>query len=84
MTTQELAGITSLRELRKQTGIAPKEVAAHMGVSVRTLYTWENGERQMTIATMKQLCELYRVDLTIHDMYRLIPSHRSALDEVIV
>lgn len=49
----------TLKELRQQSGKTAKEVADKLGVSVRTVSHYERGDRQIKIAQVLLLAELY-------------------------
>lgn len=49
----------TLRELRTQAGKTAKEVADKLGVSVRALYNYEVGTREIGLAHVLILAELY-------------------------
>lgn len=50
-----------LRELRKQTGMSREKVAAEVGVTTKTLYSWENDGGIMR-ENAEKLAAFYKVD----------------------
>jgi transcriptional regulator with XRE-family HTH domain len=53
-----------LREARKQRGMFGEQVARKLGCHVRTLYRWERGEFEPSIAMLARLADLYGVSPT--------------------
>lgn len=51
----------TLRELRKQAGKSCAEVAQALGVTERTVYRYESGERRLDILQVVPLADLYEV-----------------------
>lgn len=49
----------NLRDLRTSAGKTVKETAAALGVSERTVYTYEDGTRTLNIAQVLILSEIY-------------------------
>ena len=49
----------TLRELRERAGRSIADVAAALGVSVRAIYRYETGERQINIKQVLILSDLY-------------------------
>jgi len=50
-----------LYELRRQSGLGQKEVAAFCGVSNKAVSKWENGKTKPRVGLIRKLAELYRV-----------------------
>ena len=49
----------SLKALRVNAGLTQKEAAKHLGVSVRTLWQWENSKSLPNAAQINNICKLY-------------------------
>lgn len=49
---------TELVRLRKAAGLSQSQAAARLGVPVRTLQKWEQGEREPTEFVMGNVCQL--------------------------
>ncbi len=49
----------TLKELRQQSGKSAAEVAEKLGVSLRAVYKYEHGDREISIAQVLTLAELY-------------------------
>ncbi|MGE6415316.1 helix-turn-helix domain-containing protein [Planococcus kocurii] len=65
--------MVSLAVLRKVRGLSVKQVAEHMGVAGRTIYSWERGEREISIQNLYKLLSYYQVDMLISEIPSLIP-----------
>lgn len=50
-----------LRAAREQKGLLPSKVAESLECDVRTIYRWERGEFEPSIAALARLAELYGV-----------------------
>ncbi len=50
-----------VRTLREACGLTAKEVAEQMGISVRTYYGWEAGERDISIDYIPMLAKCFKV-----------------------
>ncbi len=55
-----------LRFYRQKMGLSVKEVSEELAkkdgyVSIKTVYSWENGTSQPSADTLMRLCELYRI-----------------------
>lgn len=57
----------SLRALRVNAGYSQKEVAEILGISNKTLCSWENGKTFPDQPMIEKLCELYGVSYDIID-----------------
>lgn len=53
----------NLKALRKKHGLSQKELAEAMGISDRTISTWENDNSAPSIKDLVKLVELYDIDL---------------------
>ena len=62
----------SLEAARVNAGLSQKEVATALGVSNRTISSWENGKTFPSFEKINKLCELYRVSL---DNLNFLPNH---------
>lgn len=51
----------TLKELRQQSGKTAAEVATALGVTLRCVYNYENGYRQIDIVQALTLAKLYEV-----------------------
>jgi transcriptional regulator with XRE-family HTH domain len=65
-----------LRSIRKQLGITQSFISKKLGVANNTLSRNESGEYPFSIATIINLCELYKVDFpgfmkTVYLKYKL-------------
>lgn len=49
------------REARKNVGLKPEEASASLGVSITTLYNWENERTQPDANNIKDMARLYSV-----------------------
>ena len=56
----------SLKDLRKQAGLTAKEVAGSLGVTLTSLYRYEQGKREISVAQVPVLSQLY--DCTIEEV----------------
>lgn len=52
-----------LRELRKTKGLTQKQLSQEVGVPVRTIARWENGETDMFLKSAIKLAEYFEVTL---------------------
>lgn len=50
---------TRICELRQEAGMTRAEVASKLGVSVRTISYWENGERECSFDMLLSICALF-------------------------
>ena len=50
-----------IEKYREERGISKSELSELMGVSVQTVYRWENGERIPDVLTMMRLCRILGV-----------------------
>ena len=53
-------------ELRRQRvirGMSIKQVAEIIGISRKTLYTYEEGTREMKVSTLYKLCQVYKTEI---------------------
>lgn len=50
-----------LRFVRKDLGISQKEVANRMGVGQGTVSKWENGQCEMKVGELMEICKIYEV-----------------------
>ena len=60
----------SLRAARVNAGLSQKEVASSLGISNKTLSSWENGDTFPSAKKIESLCELY--DLS-YDAINFLP-----------
>ena len=51
----------SLKAARVNAGLSQKEVAKYLGVSNKTVCSWENGDSFPSVRYINLLCELYKV-----------------------
>ena len=65
--------MATLASLRKVRGLSVAEVAEHMGVAERTIYSWERGERTLSIVDLYKLLTYYQTDILISEIPSLIP-----------
>lgn len=65
--------MATLASLRKIRGLSVSQVAEHMGVSERTIYSWERGERVPSIYDLYKLMAYYQTDILISEIPSLIP-----------
>lgn len=63
----------TLKQYREIADLSVKEVATHMGVSSRIVYSWEDGSRTIGTVNLVILLSLYQVDLAVSDIPKLIP-----------
>ncbi len=54
-------GEKKYREARKNAGLKPEEACARLGVSITTLYNWENEKTQPDANDVKEKAFLYSV-----------------------
>lgn len=52
-----------LREERERRGLSGLQVAARLGVPVRTYYRWERGCQEKVHAGALRLCQLWDIDI---------------------
>jgi len=52
----------TLKEARIKARYTQKEAAKLLGVSVPTLWNWENGTSEPTVTIFRKMCELYQVN----------------------
>lgn len=52
-----------IRELREQSGLSQKEVAAQLGMQLTQYRRYENGERKPAIDFLIQIADMYGVTL---------------------
>ncbi len=50
-----------LKELRKESGLTQKDVAARLGVVESCYANWEQGRTEPSISAIKQLCSIFEV-----------------------
>lgn len=55
--------MNNLKKLRNKEGISQKELSKKMGIPLRTLQSWENGESQIKISQATQLAKYFNVSL---------------------
>lgn len=65
--------MATLASLRKVRGLSVSQVAEHMGVTERTIYSWERGERIPSIYDLYRLMSYYKTDALISEIPSLIP-----------
>lgn len=53
---------TRLRDSRVEARLQPQDVATELGNSVKTVYAWEAGTRELGSRSLAKLCLLYGVD----------------------
>ncbi len=53
----------SLRQAREFTGLSREKVAAELGISSKTLERWEKGDSPVPRHKLRELAEVYRVQL---------------------
>lgn len=63
----------TLADLRKESPYTIQQIADYMGVTRRTIYMWEKGERAITAFNLYKLMQLYGENPTISDITTLIP-----------
>lgn len=63
----------TLKDIRKQSNQTIEQIAHHMGVSVRTIYLWEKGEREISAKSLHKLMNYYQSDAPISHLQALIP-----------
>lgn len=51
----------TLKEARLNARYTQKEAARLLGVSVPTLWNWENGTSEPNVTAFRKMCELYQV-----------------------
>lgn len=51
----------TMKAARVNVGLTQKQAAAEMGISNKTLCSWEKGESYPDAMQIKRICELYRV-----------------------
>ena len=52
---------TTLRTLRKKTGVTQKELAEKLGVTHTTVSAWEKGTNPIDVATLDEICRQFEV-----------------------
>ncbi len=62
----------SLEAARVNAGLSQKEVAKALGVSNKTVSSWENGKTFPSFEKINKLCDLYSVPF---DNLNFLPSH---------
>ena len=67
----------SLRAARVNAGFSQKEVAISLGISNKTLSSWENGDTFPSVEKIERLCELYNLS---YDEINFLPK-KFALSE---
>lgn len=55
-----------LKELRKTTGLTQKSFSKEIGIPLRTLQNWENGESQIKPDKAQQLADFFGVSVGIY------------------
>ena len=50
-----------LKELRNEKGVLQKEIAAHLGLTVKAYNFYELGQREPNIASICKLCDYFSV-----------------------
>ena len=50
-----------LKELRTEKGITQKELAAELGTTDDSIYSWKKGRSQPSIDMMRQMCNYFNV-----------------------
>ena len=61
----------SLRAARVNAGLSQKEVAISLGISNKTLSSWENGDTFPSADKIVRLCELYNLS---YDEINFLPN----------
>ena len=51
----------TIRDLREERGLSPVELAADLGVSLATIYNWENGKSEPRASMLRELSEVLGV-----------------------
>lgn len=67
-------GKCTLRAARVNCGLTRQEAAKSLGISDRTLYSWEHGLTMPKVTQIDRICELYGVsydDISFYDSIRL-------------
>lgn len=62
----------TLKQYRENAELSIKDVATHMGVSTRIVYSWEDGSRTIGSFNLAMLLSLYQVDLPISAIPKLL------------
>ena len=62
----------TLAALRVNAGLAQKEAASKLGVSNKTLGSWENGNSFPNVQQIEKICELYGVP---YDIINFLPNN---------
>lgn len=57
--------MTKLKEYRERAGLSQKAVAIALGVKPPSVSNWESGRTHPTLANLKKLADLYRVDVSV-------------------
>ncbi len=66
--------MATLASLRKVRGLSVSQVAEHMGVAERTVYSWERGERALSTYDLYRLMAYYQTDILISEIPSLTPT----------
>lgn len=66
--------MATLASLRKIRGLSVSQVAEHMGVAERTVYSWERGERALSAYDLYRLMAYYQTDILISEIPSLTPT----------
>ena len=54
-----------MRFIREYTGLTQKEFGKSIGKSERTIQDYEAGYRRYSVDTLKNICNIYNIDITI-------------------
>jgi len=66
----------NLAQLRKSSGYSQQEFANRLNVSQSVVSAWESGVREMSLATIWEICDLFKVPVST-----LLPISDSGMDE---
>lgn len=68
--------MTTLKHFRKFRRLSASTVAEHMGVTDRTIYLWEGGERAISARDLEKLMAFYQVDLPISQISSILSNKK--------
>lgn len=74
----------TLREIRVDRGISARTTAQAMGISVRALHAWENGERNIPSPTLQKILMFYGHNETPLSHIELQPNRHAQQETTII